>query len=138
MEYTYTNASINSSPTITGRAGSKLTGASCVAVKYDADGDIVLAGAGEMALGVTLPMADALEDGDAVTVLVTDIGLWTAGGAIARGDALASDANGKAVKATAGAFILGVALSEASKAGKTVRAQLIKAGYASAAAGGGA
>ena len=58
-----------------------------------------------------------------------DIGKWVAGEAIAVGDELATDATGKAVKATDGAFIVGIALSAAAKAGTVVSVQLTKSGY---------
>ena len=45
-----------------------------------------------------------------VTVQVKDISKWKAGGDFAAGDFLTSDANGAAVKATTGKFILAVAL----------------------------
>lgn len=58
-----------------------------------------------------------------------DIGKWVAGEAIAVGDELATDAAGKAVKATDGAFIVGIALSAAAKAGTVISVQLTKSGY---------
>ena len=53
----------------------------------------------------------------------------TAGEAVAVGDELTTNAEGKAVKAAAGNFITAVALSAATEAGSVVKVQLIKAGY---------
>lgn len=57
------------------------------------------------------------------------IGKWIAGEAVAVGDELTTNAEGKAVKAAAGNFITAVALSAATEAGSVVKVQLIKAGY---------
>ena len=58
-----------------------------------------------------------------------DIGKWEAAGAIAVGAELATDATGKAVAATSGAFIIGVALTAATTAGDLVQVQITKSGY---------
>lgn len=67
--------------------------------------------------------------GDDVNVQVKDIGAWKGGAAFTAGDPLASDATGLAVKATAGKFILGVALEDCSAKGQTVKVQITKSGF---------
>ena len=70
-----------------------------------------------------------VEAGGSLTVQVKDIGKWVAGEEIAVGDELATNAEGKAVKAANGAFIVGTALSAATKAGTVISVQLTKSGY---------
>ena len=52
---------------------------------------------------------DKVTVGDDLDVQIKDIGAWTAGAAVAYGDELAVGAGGKAVKATAKSFIVGIA-----------------------------
>ena len=47
----------------------------------------------------------------------------------AYGDELAVGTGGKAVKATSGAFIVGIALEAATQAGQRIAVQIVKAGY---------
>lgn len=70
------------------------------------------AGAGEAAIGVTLTAAAAA--GASLTVVTGGSAPVIAGGAIAVGDPIASDAQGRAVPAAAGNVIIGVALESAS------------------------
>lgn len=67
--------------------------------------------------------------GEDVDAQIKDIGAWKGGAAFAAGDPLASDANGLAVKATAGKFILGFALEDCSGKGQTVKVQITKSGF---------
>mgnify|MGYP006278219147 CR=1 FL=1 len=59
-------------------------------------------------------------NGQAATVGVWGVSLITAGGAIAAGDLLASDAEGRAVKAANAGEAKGVALSASANAGELV------------------
>ncbi len=75
-----------------------------------------MATAGKNAIGIVLPGCDdKVTAGDDLDVQIKDIGAWTAGAAVAYGDELAVGAGGKAVKATAKSFIVGIALEEATK-----------------------
>lgn len=127
-EITYTGTPINQSPTLIMEVKQAIEGANGKAVVLE-DGKLKLAGAGENALGIILPENDVIPAGEEVTVQIKDIGIWAAGGAIAIGDELTSDANGCAVKATTGNFITAIALTEALDAGTLVKCQFIKAGY---------
>lgn len=119
MGLNYIGTQINQSPTITEKAGADIADARGKIVKYDASGNVVLATAGAVAVGITI-MEDGANDitgtesgkvasGEDVTVQIKDIGLVKAGGAIAKGDEIASDASGCAVKATDGDFVIGTA-----------------------------
>lgn len=126
---TYFGTSINESPTIVLEAGAEIKNAQGIALAIT-DGKAALPAAGANVIGLSLFTNDeTIAAGDDVDIQVKDIGKWIAGEAIAVGDELATDAAGKAVKATSGAFIVAVALSAADEAGTVVQVQLIKAGY---------
>lgn len=124
MGINYIGTQINQSPTIVEKAGDTITDARGKIVKYDTSGNVVLATAGDVALGITIMEAGTNDitgaesgkaaTGDDVTVQIKDIGLVKAGGTIAKGDELASDANGCAVKATDGDFVIGTARTKAA------------------------
>lgn len=127
----YIGTSINESPVIAGIAAEAITAGSMLAVTMGADGVKKVAAAGAAAVGLLIAETDdAIAAGDTVTIQVKDIGMWKVGAAVAAGDLLAADANGKAVKATAGKFILAQALEAATAADQVIRVQIIKAGYA--------
>lgn len=135
----YIGTSINESPVIAAQAGQAITGGALLAVAMSSTGVKVVSTAGDVALGLLIPETDDVAAGDTVTVQIKDMGLWKVGAAVAAGDLLASDATGKAVKATAGNYILGQALEAATAAGQVIHVQIIKAGYVPtpAASGGG-
>lgn len=121
----YTGTGINTSATIVDQAGAAADFRG-KAVKY-ADGKIVLAGAGEAAIGVgIITNAEESKVGEDVDIQVKEIGLGRAGAAITKGAELAADANGNLVAATSGNFVIGIALDDAAAAGKYVRMQLVK------------
>ena len=122
----YYGTTINESPTIVIQAGAAISAPAFLAIK--ADGTV--AGAGEHALGIAHPCNDeAVASGDDLTIQIKDIGTWIAGGAVAKGAELASDADGKAVTATSSDFIIGVALAAATAAGQRIPVQICKCGY---------
>lgn len=126
---TYIGSSINDSPTIVLPAGDKLENARGIALAVK-DGAAVKPEAGAHVIGISLIETDeTVEKGIDVDIQVKDIGKWTAGEEITVGAELAADAEGRAVVAKAGDFILGVALSNASEAGTWIKVQIIKAGY---------
>jgi regulator of RNase E activity RraA len=129
----YTGTVINESPVIVGLAGAKLAGAEFLAAVFDENGKITTAStAGATAIGILPPEEGNKSVGDTVTVQVKDISRWKAGEPFAAGDLLSTDANGKAVKATEGDFILAVALEAATAADNIISVQIIKAGYSPA------
>lgn len=130
---TYFGTSINESPTIVLPAGAKLENARGIALAVSG-GKAVKPTAGAHVIGLSIIETDeTVEAGRDVDIQIKDIGKWVAGEGISVGTELATDADGKAVEAKAGDFIVGVALSSAEKAGTWVRVQLIKAGYKPAA-----
>ena len=130
----YTSLSINDSPTIAMEAAAELKDARCLAVKFDENGKGVLCGAGENAIGILLANVEETIPADGqMDVQIKEMGRWVAGGKVAAGDELTSDAAGKCVKAAAGNFITAIALTAADKAGDIISVQIIKAGYVPAA-----
>lgn len=131
---TYFGTSINESPTIVMPAGAKLENARGIALAISG-GKVVKPTAGAHVIGLSIIETDeTVEAGRDVDIQIKDIGKWVAGGEISVGAELATDADGKAVTAKAGDFIVGVALSGAEKAGTWIRVQITKAGYKPAAA----
>lgn len=126
---TYFGTSINESPTIIMEAGEKLENVQGIALAI-ASGKLAKPSAGANVIGLSLFTNDEnVEAGGSLTVQVKDIGKWVAGSEIEVGDQLATDANGNAVKATAGQFIVGTALSAAAQAGTIISVQITKSGY---------
>lgn len=131
MSKTVLGTAVNPSPTIVMEAGAALTDARYRALAVSS-GKLVLPDAGANVIGIAIGETDdSVAVGEDVTVQIKDIGKWEAADAIAIGDELATDATGKAVKATSGAFIVGVALTAASAAGSLVQVQIAKMGYKS-------
>ena len=125
----YIGTSINPSPTITGKAAAAIADGAFLAAAFNADGAIEIAKADAGALGIFIPETDNITAGADVTVQVKDIGFWKAGAAVKAGAELMADATGKAVTATAGKFILAVALEAATAADQIIQVQICKAGY---------
>lgn len=122
----YYGTTINDSAVIVVKAGEEIPAPAFLAV--GADGKV--ATAGKNAIGIVMPGCDdKVTVGDDLDVQIKDIGAWTAGAAVAYGDELAVGAGGKAVKAAAKSFIVGIALEEATKAGQRIAVQIVKAGY---------
>lgn len=127
-DVTFIGSTINESATVTFKAKKKLEGVQGIALALS-EGKLDLPTAGANVLGLSLFTNDADADaGSSLTIQVKDIGKWIAGDTIAAGDELATDVTGKAVKATDGQFIVGIALSAAA-AGTVVSVQLTKSGY---------
>ncbi len=126
---TYLGTSINNSPTLVFSAKERIEKVQGLALMLDG-GELKKPTAGANVIGIALFTNDeTVNAGDEVTVQIKDIGKWIAGGAIAVGDELTTNADGKAIKATAGNFITGIALTKATAAGSVVQVQIVKAGY---------
>jgi hypothetical protein len=126
----YLSTAINDTPTIVGKAGAPMLNAAFHAAKFDAQGNIVPAAAGDNAIGLfvgTTP--DVVAAGDDVTVQIKDVGLWVTGAAVLAGAEVASNAGGQAITAAANAFIVGIALETAAAPGAVIKVQIVKAGY---------
>lgn len=121
----YMATSINQSPVIVDKAGADLAEVRGRAVKFDATGAIVLAGAGEKALGVGIMTNDTnIAKGADVHVQIKDIGLVCAGAAITKGAELEVGADGKLIPAESGKPVA-IALDAATAAGVYVKAIIL-------------
>ena len=127
----FIGTSIHTSPTIAKIAAADIANGAGKAVKFDANGKIVVCStAGEAILGFIIMQANGdIKAGDSVTVQTCCKGMAIAGGAIAAGDLLAVDAKGTVTKAASGNYIVGQAM-EAGVAGGIVHIEIIKGGKA--------
>ena len=125
----FISTGINDSPVITGKAAAAIENGAFLAAKFDANGGIVLAGAGENALGLLIATTpeNVAADED-VTVQIKDVGLWKTGDAVAAGAELTSDAYGAAVTAAEGDYVTAIALEAATDAGQVIKVQIVKSG----------
>lgn len=121
---TYLATSINESPVIVDKAGATIADVRGRAVKFDTNGNIVLAGAGEAAIGVGIMTNDVnIEAGSDVHVQIKAIGLVRAGAEIKKGASLQADASGALITATDGK-VVAIALDAAASAGVYIKAIL--------------
>ena len=136
----YLNAFMNNSATIRDVLAADVTDAPHKAVTYDAEGKLILPAAdGDPAIGILLSDTAANDSGvskPGTVVLIKDIGLALAGGAIKKGEHLTATTTGAVQKAAAGNFILGIAMTATTAAGELVQIQMTKSGYEKAASGG--
>lgn len=121
----FNGVQINQSVTIVEQAGADIADARNRILAYDGDGNVVLAADGSSVLvGIALIEAGVndisgvesgkVNAGDDVDIQIKDIGYILAGGAIAKGEEVTA-ANGLAVKAEAGNYVVGIALSTVEK-----------------------
>ena len=126
---TYFGTDINESATIVLPANAAITGARGIALAISG-GKVVKPAAGANCVGISIMETDDdIEAGQDIDIQIKDIGKWVAGGVISVGDELATDADGKAVAAKSGDFIIGTALSAATAAGAWIKFQMTKSGY---------
>lgn len=123
---TYLATSINESPVISDKAGAALADVRGRAVKFDENGKVVLAGAGEEAIGVGIMTNDVkIEIDQDVDIQIKDIGLVYAGGEIAKGAKLEVGTDGALVTAADG-IAVALALEAAATAGVYIKAIILK------------
>ena len=123
----YMATSINQSATIVEKAGAAIEDVRGKALKYDDNGNVVLAAAGEMSVGIGIMtnFVDIKADED-VDIQVKDIGLVLAGAEFKKGAELAADADGKLIEATEGQYVVAIAMEAAPAADAFIKAQLTK------------
>lgn len=132
----YNGVQINPSPTIVEKAGAVIEDVRNRIMKYDANGDVVLATAGtDLPIGIAIIEAgyndiSGVESGkvavgDDVDILVKEMGVVLAGAEIKKGQEVAAGANGLAAVAVAGDYVLGIALDNV-KADEYLTIQLAK------------
>ena len=122
----YLATSVNESPIIACTAGAAITDVRGHAVKFDSNGKVVLAGAGDTPLGIGIMTSGdqgAVAQGADVDIQHKDIGLVAAGGAIAKGANLSVGAGGVFVTASEGA-VVAIALEAAAAQGQYIKAIL--------------
>lgn len=126
----YNGTAINDSATIVAAASAAISGGEFLAAKFTS-GKIAKCGvSGESAMGIIIPGQDSLAEGDDITIQIKDIGYWKCAAVINAGSELMTDANGCAIVATSGGFILAIAL-EAGVSGQIIKVQIAKLGYKS-------
>lgn len=128
MGKNYNGTQINQSVTVTEVAGATVEDCRNKIFVYDASGKAILATGGTKPfIGVALieagvndmfgEISGKVEVGDDIDIQIKDIGSVLAGEAIAKGDEITAGADGTAAKAKAGDYVLGIALSKATKNG---------------------
>lgn len=124
----YNGVQINQSPTIVEKAGAEIEDVRNRIVKYDGNGDVVLATAGtDIPVGVAIIEAGyndisgkesgKVAKGEDVDILIKEMGVVLAGATITKGQEITAGADGKAAVASAGDYVLGVALNSVSSGG---------------------
>ena len=147
MGKNFNGVQMNNSPTIVEKAGAAIADCRNRIMKYDGNGDVVLATAGtDIPVGIALiesgyndisgTESGKVAKGDDIDIQVKDIGFVMAGATITKGQDVACRANALAAVAAAGDNVLGVALSGASANGYC-KIQIVKYQKAAAAAAGG-
>lgn len=138
----YNGVQINPSPTIVETAGADIDDCRNRIMKYDENGNVVLATAGtDIPLGIALIEAGCnditgvesgkVKSGDDVDIQIKEMGVVLAGAAIKKGQEITAGANGLAAVAVAGNYVLGVALTSV-EANEFVHIQITKYQKASA------
>lgn len=128
MGNNYNGSLINQSVTIVEQAGAEITDCRNRIMKYDANGNVVLATAGtDIPVGIAIIEAGyndisgvesgKVAAGNDVDIQVKDIGFVIAGAEIKKGQEVAAGADGKAVVAVAGNYVLGIALNNVAADG---------------------
>ena len=136
MAKNYHGVQINQSPTIVESAGANIADVRNRIMKYDENGNVVLATAGtDIPVGIALIEAgyndiSGIEAGkvlagDDVDILIKDMGVVLAGAEIKKGREIAAGADGLAVVAVSGDHVLGIAL-ETVAAGEFCQIQIAK------------
>lgn len=126
MGKNFNGAQINHSATIVEKAGAAIDDCRNRILKYDDNGDVVLASAGtDLPIGAAIIEAGyndisgkesgKVEKGDSIDIQIKDIGYVLAGAAIQKGQEVAAMAGGLAGPAAAGDYVVGIALSETKK-----------------------
>ena len=132
----YRGVQFNQSATIVEPAGVAVEDVRNLIMKYDDNGNVVPATAGtDIPVGVALietgynditgQTSGKVEVGDNVDILIKDRGVVLTGAAIKKGQEVAAGADGLAVVAESGNYVLGFALGNA-EAGEYLEVQIAK------------
>ena len=121
MAKNYNGVQINPSATIVEKAGAEIADVRNRIVKFDDNGNVILATAGtDIPAGIAIieagyndisgVEAGKVKAGDDVDILIKDMGVVLAGAAIKKGQEVTAGANGLAAVAASGNYVLGIAL----------------------------
>lgn len=124
MAKNYNGVQINQSVTIVEKAGADIVDVRNRIMKYDANGNVVLAATGtDMPVGVAIIEAGynditgvesgKVKAGNDVDIVIKDMTVVLAGAAIKKGQEVAAGTDGKAAVAAAGNYVIGIALDNA-------------------------
>jgi hypothetical protein len=124
----FNGTQINQSVTIVETAGKEIADVRNRIVTYDGDGNVILATAGtSIPVGIAIIEAGIndisgaesgkVEAGGDVDIQIKDIGYVLAGDAIAKGQEVTAGADGLAVPAKSGEYVVGIALRSVAKDG---------------------
>lgn len=132
----YNGVQINGTQTIVRQAGAAIDDVRNRIMKFDDNGKVVLATAGsDRPVGIALieagyndisgEQSGKVAAGDDVDILIKDIGVVLTGATIKEGQEVAAGADGKAVPAESGNYILGIAM-ESAEADSYMQVQIAK------------
>lgn len=124
MAKNYNGVQINPSPTIVEKAGADIADCRNRIMKFDENGNVVLAAAGtDIPVGIAIIEAGyndingvesgKVKTGDDIDILIKEMGVVLAGATIKKGQEVAAGADGLAAVAAAGNYVLGIALDNA-------------------------
>lgn len=124
MAKNYNGVQINPSPTIVEKAGADIADCRNRIMKYDENGNVVLAAAGtDIPVGIAIIEAGyndisgvesgKAKAGDDIDILIKEMGVVLAGASIKKGQEVAAGADGLAAVAASGNYVLGIALDNA-------------------------
>lgn len=136
MVKNYNGAQFNSSVTIVQMAGAEIADCRNRIMKFDDNGDAILATAGtDIPVGIAIIEAGynditgvnsgKVEVGQRIDILIKDMGVVLAGDTIKKGQEITAGADGKAVVAASGDYVLGIAL-DAAEADEYLQIQIAK------------
>lgn len=136
MAKNYNGVQINPSATIVEKAGAEIIDVRNRIVKFDESGNVILATAGtDIPVGIAIIEAGynditgvesgKVNPGERVDILIKEMGVVLAGGTIKKGQEVTAGANGAAVAAAGGDYVLGFALDNA-EAGEFFAIQIAK------------
>lgn len=128
MGKNFNGAYINQSVTIVEKSGADIADVRNRIMKYDPDGNVVLAATGaDIPVGIAIieagyndisgDQSGKVTKGNDVDIQIKDIGFVVAGTEIKKGQEVTSGTDGKAAVATATNYVLGIALNSVAKGG---------------------
>jgi len=104
------------------KAGADLSLSQFLAVKLDGNGDLVLAGDGDLAAAM---LQNKPQTGQGCEIDMDGISKAVSGASFSIGDKLAADANGKLITAASGKHVVAVALEAAANADEILTVKVV-------------